>query len=124
MADTTAYRYVGNVNDWDTTQTVWVARGDDGNVTKELVLGGDPVELTEEERERASATARLRKATDDQVEKAVDTSGDPETKARAESAATSASTDSPGGVSVDPSSDPSSDPNDSATSSSGRRSGR
>jgi hypothetical protein len=78
MADTTAYRYVENVNaPWDTTAKVVVERGDNGEVTKEIVKGGDPVELTDEQRELLSNYVVLRKASDKQVEEAGSTDGKP-----------------------------------------------
>src|SRR4051794_32417374 len=75
---TTAYNYVANVNEpWDTTKKVVVERDDKGNVTKEIEYGGDPVELTDEERDSLSDYIVLRKATDKQVDSASSTDGSP-----------------------------------------------
>lgn len=78
MADTTAYKYVSNKNEpWDTTQSVVVSRDEKDNVVKEIVLGGDPVELTQEEHDLLSNYVVLRKATDKQVDEADSTEGKP-----------------------------------------------
>lgn len=70
MADE-AYVYTSNKDEWDSTNEVVAARDDNGEPTKVLVRGGQAVFLTEEERERVSQRFNIRKASERQVEQAV-----------------------------------------------------
>ncbi len=72
-----AYRYTTNKDPFDGTASVVLERDDDGNVTKEIVRGGDPVDLTEEELAALKTRFNVSKATQSQLENAADTSGDP-----------------------------------------------
>lgn len=68
------YKYVANKNSWDETATVVVARDEQGNVTKELSLGGNPVDLTDSEYNSIAGAFELTKVSEESatVSKPVD----------------------------------------------------